>query len=255
MSKHVRVDGERQFRGLAEPSNEVMKAHWADWPATFGNEDVGFRRALSPYFAQRAHLIASNRVNARRAALGSADMQAALVELNLMLLEATDFTRSQPMTIGDQDHGGIAMTTAIHLAGRVHQSLDLALGEVATCNCEVFSGWRVGTDYLFSHVKSPSCRDDWEDNSQSAIFHLEKKQEIFCDFLSKDFWFFETGSGTRSRPPAGRRGGWESESLRVFNTRQESGNGTRELDWVQICASIWDPDPRLGPGLPGDRGR
>jgi hypothetical protein len=30
-------------------------------------------------------------------------------------------------------------------------------------------------------------------------------------------------------PPASERGGWESESLRVFNTRQESGNGTREL--------------------------
>src|SRR5215469_6056617 len=63
----------------------------------------------------------------------------------------------------------------------------------------------------------------------------------------------ELGPVQTGRPPPVGRGGWQSESLRVFNTRQESGNGTRELDWVQICASIWDPDPRLGPGLPGDR--
>src|SRR5262249_58374985 len=31
------------------------------------------------------------------------------------------------------------------------------------------------------------------------------------------------------RPPPEGGSGWESESLRVFNTRQESGNGTREL--------------------------
>jgi len=31
------------------------------------------------------------------------------------------------------------------------------------------------------------------------------------------------------RPPPVEGGGWESESLPVFNTRVESGNGTREL--------------------------
>src|SRR5262249_57696472 len=97
-------------------------------------------------------------MNARRAPLCSADMQAALVELDLMPLEATDFTCSQPMTIGDQDHGGIAMTTAIHLAGRVHQSLDLALGEVAACNCEVFSVWCAAIGYLIRHKKSLSSQ-------------------------------------------------------------------------------------------------
>src|SRR5262249_41308680 len=39
----------------------------------------------------------------------------------------------------------------------------------------------------------------------------------------------ELGPVQTGKPPAGRRGGWESESLRVFNARQESGNGTREL--------------------------
>ena len=37
-----------------------------------------------------------------------------------------------------------------------------------------------------------------------------------------------------------------SESLRVFNTRQESGNGARAENWVSICASIWDQNPETG---------
>jgi|SRR5215467_11627566 len=55
------------------------------------------------------------------------------------------------------------------------------------------------------------------------------------------------------RPPPGRGGAWESESLRVFNTRQESGNGTRELrTGSRSVPQYGDPDPRLGPALPSD---
>src|SRR5215475_1963104 len=64
------------------------------------------------------------------------------------------------------------------------------------------------------------------------------------------FWFFHfcnLGPVQTGRPPPGKGRGWESESFRVFNTRQESGNGTRVAEnWVPIGASIWDPDPRLG---------
>jgi hypothetical protein len=42
-------------------------------------------------------------------------------------------------------------------------------------------------------------------------------------------WISELGPVQTGSPPPGRGGGWESESSRVFNTRQESGNGTREL--------------------------
>src|SRR5215467_3924328 len=136
------------------------------------------------------------------------------------------------MTIGDQDHGGIAMTTATHLAGCVHQSLDLALGEVATCNCEVFSAWRAGFGHLFSHDKSLSCKYDWKDNIFFTVSNLLSRKEAeksFAIFSRKIFGFSRTGSGTRSTHLPGRGGGWESESLRVFNPRQESGNGTREM--------------------------
>src|SRR5437870_4926406 len=63
---------------------------------------------------------------ARRSTLGSADMQPALVEFDLMPLEAADFRSPQAVAIGDQDHRGIAVTTSTHLAGSVHKPLDLA---------------------------------------------------------------------------------------------------------------------------------
>jgi hypothetical protein len=45
------------------------------------------------------------------------------------------------MAVGDQDHGRIAMSVAAMLAGVVHQPLDLALGEVAPLDCQVYDAW------------------------------------------------------------------------------------------------------------------
>ena len=42
------------------------------------------------------------------------------------------------MPIGDQDHGRVAMPVATMLARTVHQALDLALGEIAPFNCQVY---------------------------------------------------------------------------------------------------------------------
>jgi hypothetical protein len=82
-------------------------------------------------------------------------MQSALVELDLMPLEAADLRCSQAVAIGDQDHGGIAMTTATVLASGVHELLNLALGEIAASNCETFSVWYAGIGYLICHEKRP----------------------------------------------------------------------------------------------------
>jgi hypothetical protein len=45
------------------------------------------------------------------------------------------------MSIGDQDHGRVAMPVAAILASAVHQPLDLALGEVAPLDCQVYDAW------------------------------------------------------------------------------------------------------------------
>jgi hypothetical protein len=83
-------------------------------------------------------------------------MQAALVELDLMPFEAADFACSHPMTISGENHRAVAMTIPTVLAGSVHEPLDLALGEIAAGNCEVYSVWCAGIGSLFCHEKSPS---------------------------------------------------------------------------------------------------
>ena len=45
------------------------------------------------------------------------------------------------MAVGDQDHGRIPMPVAAMLSGAVHQPLNLALGEVAPLDCQVYGGW------------------------------------------------------------------------------------------------------------------
>jgi hypothetical protein len=44
-------------------------------------------------------------------------MQPALVELDLIPFQAADFACSHPVTIRDQDHGGIAVTVPVALGG------------------------------------------------------------------------------------------------------------------------------------------
>jgi hypothetical protein len=65
-------------------------------------------------------------------------MQSALVELDLMPLQVADFGSPQAVSVSDQDHRCIAMAMPIALGG-FDQSLDLALGEIAALDCEVFS--------------------------------------------------------------------------------------------------------------------
>src|SRR5262245_21269767 len=45
------------------------------------------------------------------------------------------------MAVGDQDHGRVAMPVTAILAGTVHQPLDLALGEIASLDCQVYDAW------------------------------------------------------------------------------------------------------------------
>jgi len=45
------------------------------------------------------------------------------------------------MGVGEQDHGRVAMPIAAMLACAVHQPLDLAFGEIAPLDCQVYDGW------------------------------------------------------------------------------------------------------------------
>ena len=90
-----------------------------------------------------------------------------LVQLDLMPFEATHLAGSQPVAIGDEDHGRISVTVTRALAGTVHELLNLTLGEILP-NCEGYSGWRASIGYLICHDKSPSGWYDWKDNGYSS---------------------------------------------------------------------------------------
>ena len=74
-------------------------------------------------------------------ALDPVNVQAALGELDLLPLQVTHFGGPQTVAIGDKDHGRVAMPIAAMLLGTVYQTLDLALGEVAPLNCQVYDAW------------------------------------------------------------------------------------------------------------------
>jgi hypothetical protein len=61
------------------------------------------------------------------------------------------------MAIGDEDHGCVAMAVAATLAGAVHQPLDLALGEVAPLDCQVYDAWGAFPGSRF-HADKPCLR-------------------------------------------------------------------------------------------------
>src|SRR5262249_2599001 len=69
------------------------------------------------------------------------NVQAALGQLDLLPLQVADFRGPQTVVIGDKDHGRVAMPIAAVLARTVHQPLDLALGEVAPLDCQVYDAW------------------------------------------------------------------------------------------------------------------
>jgi hypothetical protein len=74
-------------------------------------------------------------------------------QVDLLPSKRTQFRRSQPMPEGQQDHRGVPVPMAI-VASRLHQALNLALGQVFTSpvvsvrqptsgNCSLLDGWRV----------------------------------------------------------------------------------------------------------------
>ena len=56
-------------------------------------------------------------------------MQTAVIEIDGIPTKRHELDSAQPMPIGDQDHGRVAMPIAV-IAGSLDQPLDLGLGQV-----------------------------------------------------------------------------------------------------------------------------
>src|SRR5262245_42067338 len=78
---------------------------------------------------------------AGNAVLDAVNVQAALGQFDLVPLQVADLRGPQTVAVGDQDHGRVAMPVAAMLSGAVHQALDLALGEIASLDCQVYDAW------------------------------------------------------------------------------------------------------------------
>ena len=61
--------------------------------------------------------------------LDPADVQRGRSEVDLIPSQVHEFRNPQAVAIGHQDHGGVPMPVAVAL-GRVHELLDLGLGQV-----------------------------------------------------------------------------------------------------------------------------
>src|SRR5499427_6021333 len=89
------------------------------------------------------------------------NVQAALGELDLLPSQVADLRRPQAVAIGDQDHGRVAMPIAAVLARAVHQALDLALGEIASLDCQVYGGWSAVLGSRFHRGKTLILDVEW----------------------------------------------------------------------------------------------
>src|SRR5215831_1908841 len=89
--------------------------------------------------------------------LDAVHMQATLGEFDLLPLQVADLRGSQAVPIGDKDHGRVAMPVAAMLPSTVHQPVNLALGEVASLNCQIYDAWCAFLGCRF-HADKPCLR-------------------------------------------------------------------------------------------------
>jgi len=106
-------------------------------------------------------------MHATNPVLDPVNVQAALGELDLLPLQVADLRGPQTVAIGDQDHGRIPMPVAAILTGAVHQPLDLALGEIASFDCQAYDAW----SRKFGQKRFLAMRRSWRGN-RVACFGL-----------------------------------------------------------------------------------
>src|SRR5262249_49839906 len=107
----------------AEPLDEMVEAERAHGAAALGNEDVGLGGILAAQPAQSTDLIAPDRMDAWCAAFGAANVQPALIKLDLT----------------PHGHGSQGQPT---WPSRCNHNPGRLSSWPASFNCEAFDGWR-----------------------------------------------------------------------------------------------------------------
>jgi hypothetical protein len=153
--------------------------------------------------SQRPHLVTANRVHAGNPILDTVNVQAALGQFDLLPLQVTHLRGPQTVAIGDQDHGCVAMPVAAMLSSAVHQPLDLALGEVAALDCQVYDAWCAFLGCRF-HAAKPCLRATYclaflaQSESTNAAMEC-----IVIAMQDRDAW--QQACGTKAAAPVRAR--------------------------------------------------
>src|SRR5262249_55310950 len=112
-------------KGILAASPTRWMRRWKPMgPIAFGNEYGGVFGGVAAQLAQRSPLVTADRMHACNPVLDT--------------VQVADLRC--PQTV-DKDHGRVAMPVAAMLACAVHEPLDLALGEIAPLDCQVYDAW------------------------------------------------------------------------------------------------------------------
>jgi hypothetical protein len=121
-------------RGFAEPRNHSAEADGTHGCAPLAQEQVAAWLLLALKATQGAEFGPRQRVDRGYPALEPRNVQPAMDDVDLLPTEGAQLGRSQPVPEGQQDHGRIAMSVRVP-ACRLHQPLDLSLGQVLAGPC------------------------------------------------------------------------------------------------------------------------
>jgi hypothetical protein len=129
MTEHVRVYLKGQAGFLPGTLDRPVKRISCEGTASLRHKDKRRFRCLTVQSAQRAKLIAADRMRRWLAILCPADMQRSGPEIYLGPFQIADLRGPQAVPIGDQNHRSISVTVVIVLCG-LDQLLNLSLGQM-----------------------------------------------------------------------------------------------------------------------------
>lgn len=128
--QHVRMNRERQT-GLPPGSrHDLPEGGIGEGTFAFGDERVRCLWIKPCDFPQGADLRRVQGVGAGGTVLSPTHVQQALLEVDLVPAEADKFAHSQPVPVGDEDHGAVPLPMPAGFPRRIANELDLGLGEV-----------------------------------------------------------------------------------------------------------------------------
>src|SRR5262245_66176819 len=124
----MRVYREFALCGDAQPHDHLAEACRGERRSPLRGEDDGRNGLLLALeLAQGSQLTAGNGMDSRRTILGSIDVQSTVTEVDRIPTQGHKLACPQAMPIGDQDHGGVAVTVTV-VGGGFDQAYGLGAG-------------------------------------------------------------------------------------------------------------------------------